>query len=152
MKIPPRWKAQVAALAGDDALGERRKPKRPRRTSRVTPAVPTEEAEQLELAMWLDVRGHAWCHVPNGELRHPRTAMRLRAMGVKAGVPDILVFTPPPKYPASRGAALELKRRNVRRPTPHQAAWLAELGTLGWCVRVCSGAAEAIAFLRGLGY
>lgn len=152
-QIPPRWKAQLAALAGDDRLDvQRRKPKRPQRAvSRVTP-IPSEEDEQVELATWLDVRGHVWCHVPNGELRHPRTAARLKAMGVKAGVPDILVFTVPPAYPKARGVALELKRRNVRRPTPAQAAWLAELGTLGWCVRVCSGAAEAISFLLELGY
>ncbi len=150
--VPPRWKSQLAAMSADDQVDERTKPKRPRRRVTRDTRVPSEEAEHLELAFWLDNRDLLWCHCPNGELRHPRTAHRLRAMGVKAGVPDILIFSRPPLYQLARGVAIELKRVNVRRPTVAQAAWLAELGTQGWCVQVCSGAKAAIEWLRSLGF
>jgi len=148
--IPPRWKGRLAAMVADDTLVERRAPKRPRR--RAAPAVPSEEAEQLELAWWLDRAELLWCHVPNGELRHPRTAARLKRLGVKAGVPDILIFTPVPRYPAARGVAIELKRANVRRASEAQRGWLADMATLQWCVQICSGAPAAIAWLESLGY
>src|SRR3982751_3176156 len=132
-RIPPRWKSQLAALSADDQVTDRDKPKRPRRRVTRDGLVPSEEAEHLELAYWLDSRDILWCHCPNGELRHPRTAQRLRAMGVKAGVPDILIFSRPPRYAAAtRGVAIELKRVNVRRPTVAQSIWLAELSVQGW--------------------
>jgi hypothetical protein len=115
-------------------------------------AVPSEEAEQLELVWWLEWADITYCHVPNGEWRHPRTAVRLKALGVKMGVPDILIFTPPPKFKNARGVAIELKRVNVRRATPAQQAWLVELGAAGWCVQICSGAQMAIGWLQSLGY
>lgn len=35
-----------------------------------------------------------WWHTPNGELRDPRAAAKLRAMGVRPGVPDLLLIDP----------------------------------------------------------
>lgn len=33
-----------------------------------------------------------WCHIPNGEYRELRDAIKLKAMGVEPGVPDFLFF------------------------------------------------------------
>lgn len=36
----------------------------------------------------------AWWHTPNGGLMSPATGAKLKAMGVKAGVPDLLLIAP----------------------------------------------------------
>lgn len=40
-----------------------------------------------------------WWHVPNGEYRSPKTAAKLKAFGVRPGVPDISLILPG-GYPA----------------------------------------------------
>jgi hypothetical protein len=47
-----------------------------------------------------------WSHFPSGELRDIRTASKLKAMGTKAGWPDLILFDPSGKL-----HALELKRQ-----------------------------------------
>ena len=83
--------------------------------------------------------------VPNGGARHPAVAAKLKAEGVRAGVPDVLL-------PVARGdgehsyigLAIEMKvGRN--RPTPEQRWWLERLAEQGWRCVVCYSAAEAIA-------
>lgn len=97
--------------------------------------IPSEEHEQRALAQWLDLNRILWCHVPNGGQRSKAVAGKLRAAGVKAGVPDVLIFDRPrcagAECPAERlahpphelehdparcrlrppGVAIELKRR-----------------------------------------
>lgn len=72
-------------------------------------------------------------------------------MGVKAGVPDILIFTPPPDADAV-GAALELKASKRTRVTPAQLQWIEDLRDCGWVARVCYGADESIRWLKSIGY
>ena len=67
--------------------------------------------------------------VPNGGLRHPRTAARLKAEGVRAGVPDILWPYACGKY---HGLALEFKRTQGDHLRPEQRAYLSLLGMFGW--------------------
>lgn len=115
---------------------------------------PTEENEQRLLADWLDLAGVKWCHVPNGGARVKAVAGKLKAQGVKAGVPDVLIFDRPPSDPACVGVAFELKRADPRksRVTVEQAAWLVELGCRGWATAVAYGADDAITKLRALGF
>lgn len=132
-----------------------RAPIRPMRA--VKRIMPTEEAEQLILAKWLNFKRLLWTHVPNGGLRDIRTARRLKALGVSAGVPDILIFDRVPMFPlhaagSPRGVALELKRQGVRRASPEQKQWMANLDGAGWLSRICSGANEAVEWLESLGY
>lgn len=85
-------------------LAAGRKP-RPRKAPIVRPK---EIAIHMAVAKLL--RDHArlewrWTHVPNGELRDPRTAAKLKAMGVRRGWPDFILVSP-----AGLLHSLELKR------------------------------------------
>lgn len=113
---------------------------------------PPEEQEQTVLAQWLDLHDITWFHTPNGGHRNVVVAAKLKAQGVKPGVPDVMIVDPPPASPDSVGVAIELKRRKDGRVTPEQTHWLAILQERGWAVAVCRGASEAIEFLESLGY
>lgn len=119
---------------------------------RLTSPVPKEDDEQAALARWLDLRRVRWCHVPNGGDRDVRVAARLKSHGVKRGVPDVLVFDPPPAAPGTVGGAVELKRRSGGTVSWEQTEWLAHLEKQGWAVKIARGFEEAISFLQGLGY
>ena len=117
---------------------------------------PLESVEQCKLAQWLDARGVLWTHVPNEGKRKPRTGATLKRMGLKRGVPDVLIFSHPKiGTDMSRiisGAAIELKRQYGGKPTDEQIEWLDQLDQLGWAARVCNGADAAIEWLEELGY
>jgi len=113
---------------------------------------PLEADEQRTLAQWLDMLGVLWCAVPNGGARRKVEAKILVGLGVKVGVPDILIFDPPPARPGRCGAAIELKRIGEARPGPGQQEWLDALERRGWAAALCEGAAMAIQWLEGLGY
>ncbi|HEY8417043.1 MAG TPA: VRR-NUC domain-containing protein [Limnochordales bacterium] len=114
--------------------------------------VPTEDQEQRVVVEWLRWHGILFAHVPNGGYRRRVEAAIFRGLGVQPGVPDLLIFDPPPAEPGRPGAALELKRRRGGRATQAQLQWLAELARRGWAVAVCRGAEEAIAQLEAWGY
>jgi hypothetical protein len=84
-------------------------------------------------------------HVPNGEARDPRTAAKLKWLGVRPGVPDLLF--PMPRGPYT-GLALEMKRRRGGRASGAQERFLGLLEASGWHVAICAGADEAIGELR----
>jgi hypothetical protein len=116
-----------------------------------------EDIEQARLALWLDgrrLKGRPllWAHVPNGGARHIAIARQLRAAGVKSGVPDVLIFDPPPLCATHVGAALELKRTDGGTASDNQRDWLKALAERGWAVSVEHGAEAAIQALERLGY
>ena len=116
--------------------------------------VPTEAQEQAFLFDWIDANSSRvfalkWAfHPANGEYRLPATAARLKQMGVRPGVPDILL--PYHVYDAGvdklyTGLAIELKRSDhSNKPTPEQEQWLLWLDSQDWRCVVCYGAQEAI--------
>ena len=123
--------------------------------------IPSEHSEQVRLARYLDSLGVLWCAVPNsGHGAHGRQGAirgaRMRAEGLKAGVPDILVFDKPPgegeARPTCSGVAIELKRVKGGRVSEEQRRWLKDLSARGWVTRVCNGFDEAATFLQELGY
>ena len=78
-------------------------------------------------------------HVPNGGYRNVREAAKFKAMGVVAGVPDILIFNP--VYDANRtkiiasGLAIELKVKGGKvRDT--QRDFMNRLSSNGWICEV----------------
>src|SRR5262245_39150126 len=72
---------------------------------------------------WL-MPGWRWTHFPAGELRTKKTAAKLKRMGTKAGVPDLLFF--PPR--AGAACFIEVKRPgSIYRTTYTQDEWAC------WC-------------------
>lgn len=118
-----------------------------------------EDAEQYLLASALDAAGLLWAHPPNGGGRSAREGAEFQALGVKPGVPDILVFARPVTRPWVAGAAIELKapeRRTKSNPTSGTSAaqrdWLSALALEGWATTVAYSAAEALSWLTAVGY
>jgi hypothetical protein len=75
-------------------------------------------------------------HIPNGGKRNITTAKRLKAEGVKAGVPDIHLPVPRGEY---HGLYIELKKQKGNITTDNQDWWLEELNRQGYCTAVCKG-------------
>lgn len=114
---------------------------------------PPEETEQMVLAEWLDRHGITWFHVPNEGKHKVQYRAKQKRLGVRAGVPDVIVIDSPPNgEEALKGCVIELKRRKGGRVTPEQAEWLDRFRERGWAVAVCKGAGQAITFLEKLGY
>lgn len=113
---------------------------------------PSETQECIALASWLDRRSVIYTHVPMGGVRTQQGGTILRRMGTKAGVPDYLIFTPPPLMPDVRGVAIEMKRRKGGVVSPKQEKWLAYLSAIGWHALVARGFSEALMELKRLGY
>jgi len=106
----------------------------------------SEHNEQVTLFQWASLNVGRWpClsrmfAIPNGGHRHPAVAGRLKAEGVKAGVPDI--FLP---WPVSGWCGLWIEMKYGRnKPTKKQRDWLAWLGINGYKTATCWGAEEAI--------
>ena len=56
-----------------------------------------EHVLQVRLVKWLTENAYpetVWFAVGNGELRHPNVALRLKAEGVRPGVPDLCFLMP----------------------------------------------------------
>ena len=114
---------------------------------------PHEQAEQQTLAAWLDWHGIRWCHIPNEGKKTVAYHAKMKRQGLKSGVPDVLIFDPPPMYPADFvGAVIELKRVKGGTVSPEQRYWLAELELRRWKCTVAKGAGAAIEWLESLGY
>jgi hypothetical protein len=105
--------------------------------------VATEHIEQCALFRWAAYQAHSYAMpelalmfaIPNGGLRSKATAGKLKAEGVKAGVPDICLPVANGKY---HGLFIELKAgRN--KPTQLQVAWHVNLSAKGYRVAVCWG-------------
>jgi hypothetical protein len=79
-------------------------------------------------------------HVPNGGTRHVREAAKFKSMGVKAGVPDLILPVARSKY---HGLALELKA-GKNKATELQLQWHAFMKSEGWYVAICYSWEEAI--------
>ncbi len=79
-----------------------------------------------------DPRWNLCFAIPNGGYRSKRTAGRLKAEGVRAGLPDLFL---PIAAHGMHGMFLELKCGKNRQSIP-QAAWAKALREQGYCVEV----------------
>ena len=90
-------------------------------------------------------------HIPNGQLlggsgtQRMRRGARLKAEGLKAGVPDL--FLPVPIAPYS-GLFIEMKRKKGGRLSKEQKDWCEWLPTAGYRLAVCNGFLEAKAVIK----
>ncbi|KKL94044.1 hypothetical protein LCGC14_1868590 [marine sediment metagenome] len=118
----------------------------------------SEHDEQVALFEWaawqvnLGVEPLRWLFaIPNGGLRNKATAGKLKAEGVKAGVPDVMLPFPSQNY---NGLFIEMKFGN-NKPTPKQIEWLAWLNGMNYQAKVARGFEEAKQiiedYLLGLG-
>lgn len=79
--------------------------------------------------------------VPNGSLRHPAVAGKLKAEGVRKGVPDF--WFPCPRNGKS-GLVIEFKRPDGPNPSGDQLIFIRRLRAEGWQVDVCFSTEQAI--------
>lgn len=122
-------------------------------------AAGTEHAHQAALFCWANERarnvasyaGLAFLFaIPNGGARSGVTAARMKAEGVKAGVPDICL---PMTRGGYAGLYIELKRpkaagKMAGRLSPEQADWHAFLRVQGYAVAVAYGWRAAVAVIE----
>lgn len=83
--------------------------------------------------------------VPNGGRRDKVTGARLKAEGVKAGVPDVWL---PVARQGYHGLVIELKADATKRASREQERWLADLMEQGYLAVVCHGCEAAKGVLR----
>ena len=110
----------------------------------------SEATEQAEVIRWANsVRetlpgvDHLF-HVPNGGLRNKVVAGQMVALGVKSGVPDLLL---PYKRGAYVGLAAEMKT-DTGSVSKNQQKWFERFESQGWKVAVWRSADEAINGLK----
>lgn len=88
---------------------------------------------------WFDMaypqlRGRLFA-VPNGGHRHISVALKLKAEGVRSGVPDLFLLEPRHGF---HGLAIEMKDKGGKL-SKAQADWLDWLTGRGYCATVCVG-------------
>lgn len=111
------------------------------------PPIPTESEEQQAVMKWAEAASGRWpelrllYHVPNEGQRSMATGGRLRAEGLKSGVPDLCL---PSAHGQYHGLYIEMKRTQGSKTTPEQKEWLAALEAEGYKTALCRGADAAI--------
>jgi len=106
---------------------------------------PTEDSEQRTLiswCQWMSGLHHEMdmiLHIPNGEYRTLSSGKRLKAQGVRAGVPDLFLAVPKGIY---GGLWIELKAQHGR-VSPEQKEWIGKLKVWGYAAHVCYGWRDA---------
>jgi hypothetical protein len=103
------------------------------------PEFESEHALQVAIIAECDRRAlhnPAWSNIfaiPNGGHRHPAVAGKLKAEGVRAGIPDLFCALPKHGY---AGLFLELKHGG-NKTTELQREWIVRLQDAGYFVAVC---------------
>lgn len=100
-------------------------------------ALPETQAKYPELKLLLFA-------IPNGGYREKREAGKLKAMGVKAGVPDIFLSVPCGPY---HGLYIELKKYGGKART-EQNEFIAAVHAQGFCALVAVGWPQAVAAIE----
>jgi hypothetical protein len=115
---------------------------------------PLECCEQETVAAWLDLHNVFYTATMAGSYLHPATFNRMKRMGLKKGVSDLILFDHPPAYHKTGyvGTCLEMKRSRGGKLSEDQVQWLAKMQKLNWLCFVAEGADKAIEFLELCGY
>lgn len=112
-------------------------------------AMRSEDTEQITVVQWAqyNVNHHPelkWLHhVPNGGSRNRLEAVKLKQMGVKAGVADLCLPYPKGIY---CGLYIEMKFGSNRQQDT-QKEFLADMAAAGHFVATCYSAEEAISII-----
>lgn len=100
----------------------------------------SEDNFQKSVARYLDMIGAFWFHCPNGGSRNGIEAAKLKAMGVKPGIPDCLILDQRRGY---SGLAIELKV-GYNKPSEQQYEQFDKLVVRNWMVVVSWSLEEVI--------
>lgn len=109
-----------------------------------------EHFEQVAFMMWAnnwlpeECRDHLFA-IPNGGKRNIGTAIKLKAEGVKRGIPDIFFDWPCRGF---HGLRIEMKKSVGGQVSKEQKAMLARLNNVGYKAVVCNGRIEAEKVLK----
>lgn len=109
-------------------------------------AVPTEHDEQVAFIRWAEgtLNPHVFAllfAIPNGGQRSKAVAGKLKAEGVKAGIPDLMLAVPRNSY---HGLFIEMKKPAGGSVSPSQAKMVLKLQGEGYHVEICNGCDEAV--------
>lgn len=107
---------------------------------------PSEDQEQKNLMSWawsMKVNGERLAdyliHVPNGGSRNKIEAAKFKAMGLRAGVPDLLLVMPSTDH---HGLWIELKSKKGK-VQDNQKHVMEQFSSKGYLCKVCYGFKEA---------
>lgn len=95
----------------------------------------TETQHHIGLMIWArtqPILSEYLIHIPNGGYRRPQEAIKLKKMGVKAGVSDLFLAYPNPAY---HGLWIELKSEKGHL-SPAQKHWLNLMAAVGYATAV----------------
>lgn len=107
----------------------------------------TEHQEQAALLVHVALLAGRWPElhllyaIPNGGARSKAAAGKLKAEGVKPGVPDLCLPVPRSTW---HGLYLEMKRERGGALSDPQKWWIAELARQGYRVVRCNGREAAV--------
>lgn len=111
-----------------------------------------EHDEQCTLMKWWALACHVFSvpesllfAIPNGGERNVIVASRLKAEGVRAGVPDLFLAVP---HGNLGGLFIEMKKAKGGRVSPNQKSMINELKSRGYAASVCHGWMEASAAIE----
>ena len=113
-----------------------------RRPDRGRPPCPTESTEQRMLFTWARLQAGRYpelgllYHIPNEGKRSNIMGARMRAEGMRSGVPDVCL---PVARGGFSGLYIELKRQRGGRVSENQQAWIDALRRAGNRAEVCKG-------------
>jgi|HubBroStandDraft_4_1064222.scaffolds.fasta_scaffold01218_17 hypothetical protein len=146
-KPTKRYWAAYAALYGErqeeqlefDVAGQHKKAPPKKNDS------PKEDYEQIVSAVWLEKNNILFFHVPNGGSRNPIEGAKFKRMGVKAGIPDVVI---PIARKGYHGLYIELKRVSGGVLSEYQRWWLDELKRQGYDTYVAKGAQDLINYVK----
>lgn len=110
----------------------------------LTAKIPTEHCEQVNFVNWFEYNypQHKIFAIPNGEKRSISVAKRLKAEGVRSGVPDLFI-------PSLR-LFIEMKRQKGGRVSESQKEWITYLKRCGFAVEICNGCDSAKEVINNL--
>lgn len=112
---------------------------------------PTEHQIQRAIVLWAKLNAPRYGEldmlfaIPNGGFRHIGTAMKLKAEGVRSGVPDLFLAVP---STGIHGLFLEVKRGKSGQVSRTQAEWRAQLAHYGYAVSIVRSVDEGISRLK----
>lgn len=110
-----------------------------------------EFVTQTRLVAWMKKKGIFFCHVPN-ETKPGKFLQSKKMLGLIAGMPDLIIFDPPPLGPtASPGAIIEVKSSKGKLSVKQQNI-LEMFKNRNWQVVVIRSYSDGVDWLMKMGY